>query len=244
MRHSNRRSLGRGHPPRIVGRLVAIALIVGWAPGTLAEAEAPRAAERPAADLTAASIRIDPPVVRHDRLTVRLRGRDHAGPRALVLWREEADGFRRAGETRSGRDGRFDFGERPRPVGHTSWVVAPLGEAPDPHRSIRVEGPVPAPAVTADGPDARLLHVQPALYEGALRIRDAETGRLLIHRPIEPMPDGALRLDLDAEGVDRGVRRLEILQWTDRGIRSERGYWSLDGAGAGFDPGPSRPAAW
>jgi hypothetical protein len=164
--------------------------------------------------------------VRADTLSFQLTGRDPGAPRELVLWREDGPRYRLAGKTRSGDDGRFSFGERPRPIGALRFVVAPLGEAPDPLHSIRIEGPLPAPTVTAADTSGRLLRIFPALYEGALQIRDAESGRLLLHRAIDPGSGDGLLLDLDAEGFGPRVRQLEILQRTHEGSPGvPTGWW-------------------
>ena len=123
MRHPNRRSLAERGTVRAL--IAALACVL---------CETAAADEEP--------VRLDPPPVRADALSFRLTGRDPGAPRALVLWREDGPRYRRAGETRSGDDGRFSFGERPRPIGALRFVVAPLGEAPDPLHSIRIEGPL------------------------------------------------------------------------------------------------------
>ena len=209
MRHPNRRPLAAAGPVRALFAALACVLC-----------ETAAADEEP--------VRLDPPQMRSDALSFRLTGRDPGAPRALVLWREDGRRYRRAGETRSGDDGRFSFGERPRPTGALRFVVAPLGEAPDPLHSIRVEGPLPAPTVTAADPSGRLLRIFPALYEGAIQIRDAESGRLLLHRSIDPPSRGGLLLDLDAQNFDPSVRQLEILQRTHEGIPGVPTGWWLD----------------
>ena len=112
-------------------------------------------------------------------------------------------------------------------TGATYAAVTESGEVVARFRPSRVRGYGRADARVWDA-SGRRLQILPALYEGALQIRDAASGRLLLHRPIEPGSRGGLHLDLDAEGIDPAIRQLEILQRTYEGTPGEPTGWWLD----------------
>jgi len=143
-------------------------------------------------------------------------------PRALELWTWEATRFRRLGTTRSTSEGNFDFGEQPIPVGTSEFYVVVAGARPERSRAILLERPVPGPIVVATDSEPLEITLIPALFEGALRIYDAYSGRLLFHRVTDLHSPRGQWIDLEAEGLSGESDWFSIEQILDDGRRSQR----------------------
>jgi len=160
--------------------------------------------------------------------TFRARGLDPMPPRKLVLWSWEGARFRQVGTTRSTRHGDFDFGEQPIPVGESEFRVAAVGEEPNRSRGIQLTRRVPGPVVVATESEPLEVTLVPALFEGALRIHDAHSGKLLFHRPIDLRSPRGQWIDLESEGVSAQSDWLSIEQILDDGQRSQATLLRLD----------------
>ncbi len=180
-----------------------------------------------------------------DAQTVRARGSDPAGPRALELWSWREGRFARLARTRSAADGRFDFGELPVPHEALWLAVSARGRRPHERDRIRVERGLAAPRLVPElGEPARELAIHPARREGELRIRDARSGRLLLRWPVEASGRGPVHLDLlDALGPAL-PSAVWIDQVLDDGRRSEPAFLDLEPDGAGGDVGRDAEDGW
>lgn len=197
---------------------VVVALAIWTAPIALAQDERPP--------------RLDPPELQNANEpsgdSYRATGIDPAGPRTLVLWRWHENGFTRLDSTRSGPDGRFDFGEQPLPAVETWFHVAALGVDPAREHLVRVERRLRAPRVLSAGPASPSILLVPTEGGGELRIYDATNGRLILRWAIGG-PEGASdSLDLLDELPVPRPPAIEIEQVLDDGRRSERAYWRID----------------
>ena len=159
---------------------------------------------------------------------VRAAGHDPAAPRALVLWRWDGTSFLRLATTRSQPGGRFDFGLQAVPGRGLSLHVAAEGEAPSVERALRVDPPLPAPIVVADGLEQGELVLAPARPEGELRLYDASTGRLLLRVPVGAGRRGRVTIDLEAVLPRPWPTALSIEQVVAGSRRSPRQFWPLD----------------
>lgn len=157
--------------------------------------------------------------------TFRARGRDPLSPRDIALWSWEGTRWRRIGLTRSATGGDFDFGEQPIPIGRGEFQVAVAGERPDRSRGIEIERPVPGPIVIATDHEPLEFTLIPSLFEGALRIHDARSGRLLFHRVIDRSSPRGQWIDLAAEGITAQSDFISIEQVLDDGRRSRATLW-------------------
>jgi len=166
--------------------------------------------------------RLDQPTDVRGMQSFRARGSDPMPPRALELWTWEATRFRRLGTTRSTSEGNFDFGEQPIPVGTSEFYVVVAGARPERSRAILLERPVPGPIVVATDSEPLEITLIPALFEGALRIYDAYSGRLLFHRVTDLHSPRGQWIDLEAEGLSGESDWFSIEQILDDGRRSQR----------------------
>jgi len=190
-------------------------LVLGLA-ATLPVATAPRLAradEEPP--------RLDAVPFRIEANSFRAVGFDPAAPRPLVLWRWDGERFFRVATTRSQTWGRFDFGQQPIPSGDAYFHVSAVGALPDPDRLLHVERRTPAPVIQSGGLETGELVLVPARLEGELWIRDADSGRLLLRKAVDPRARYRVWVDLDDELPRPWPRALEIEQRLDDGRASE-----------------------
>ncbi len=202
MRHSNRRTL----ITLILAGLIALSIGPSHA-GAL-----DRATDHPP--------RLDTPTDLQGLQSFRARGSDPSPPRELALWSFEGTRFRRLATTRSTSEGEFDFGEQPIPIGTSEFHVAVAGQEPDRSRGIQIERRLPGPIVIASDSEPLEITLIPALVEGALRIYDAHSGRLLFHRVIDLHSPRGQWIDLEAEGLSAQSDWFSIEQILDDGRRS------------------------
>jgi hypothetical protein len=178
------------------------------------------------------SPRLDPPGSRSGEpsphATYRAAGRDPDAPRALVLWRWHDDRFIRLASGRSRIDGRFDFGEQPLPSPRVYFHVSVADTAPDAEFLMVVERRVPAPLVLADAPDSTRIFLVAAEPGGEFRFHDADSGRLLLRKPVVGRDGDPVSLDLSDELSGAWPNALRIEQVLDDGRRSDTQYWRLD----------------
>ena len=206
MRRTNRRVLG-------IRALLFVAALATL-PGALL------AQERP--------VLLDPPEARVGDQSVRIAGWDPAAPRQLVLWRFESGAYRRIASRRSAAgDGRFDFGQQSWPIGPHRFHVAPAGMAPERSRSVSLPRSLPSPRILSSGTRPTEIQIVPALAEGVILVRDAESGRLLMRSVVTRDPATRLFLDLAAEGVAAQTDRVTLEHVLDDGRRSPAIRWSL-----------------
>lgn len=203
MRHSNRRPL----IAVILAGMIGLALVAS-------DASAQSLAENPPP-------RLETPTDLRGLQSFRARGSDPSPPRELELWSSEGLGFRRMGATRSTSDGEFDFGEQPIPIGTSEFYVVVAGEEPDRSRAMLLELRLPGPVVVATDSEPLEITLIPALFEGALRIHDAHSGRLLFHRVIDLHSPRGQWIDLEAEGLSAQSDWFSIEQILDDGRRSQ-----------------------
>lgn len=170
--------------------------------------------------------RLDPPDAAELRHGYRATGTDPNAPRPLVLWRWDGFRFLRVASTRSEPDGRFDFGEQTLPSSEVDFHVSLRDDAPDIDRMLRIERPVPAPIVVLGGLGTSEIILAPAARSGELRIYDAQSGRLLLRRPVAS--HNHVCVDLSAELPRPWPAALAIEQVLDDGRRSDRQHWRLD----------------
>jgi hypothetical protein len=203
MRHSNRRTL----ITLILAGSIALSI------GTSHAGALDRATDHPP--------RLDTPTDLNGLQSFRARGSDPSPPRELTLWSWEGTQFRRLATTRSTSEGEFDFGEQPIPIGTSEFHVAVAGQEPDRSRGIQLERRLPGPIVVASDSVPLEITLIPALVEGAIRIHDAHSGRLLFHRVIDLRSPHGQTVDLEAEGLSRQSDWLSIEQILDDGRRSQ-----------------------
>ncbi len=210
---------------RGIAALVGIALVVA---GSVAGGDGAARAQ------TAGRAVLDPPAEPLVASAFRAAGFDPAAPRTLVLWRFDGARLDRLGESRSGPDGRFDFGLQPLPVARADFGVTGLGEAPDPGTFRRYERAVPAPVVASDEVSAdgapRTLLVLTARSEGELRIRDAASGRWLARIPVATTPRPGTAIDLDRWLPSPVPHAIAIEHRLDDGRVSPPEIWILEAA--------------
>jgi len=173
-------------------------------------------------------VRVDPLVVEADDQSLRITGHDPDAPRALVLWRFEAGAFRRLATRQSAADGRFDFGEQSWPISSHRLHVVPAGVSPEGSRSVQLERRVPSPRILSSGIEPTEIEIAPALREGVILVRDAESGRLLLRRVVATDVGQHTILDLTAEGVAAQTDRVTLEHVLEDGRRSPPIRWSLD----------------
>lgn len=171
---------------------------------------------------------LDSPSARDTGASHRATGTDPAAPRPLVLWSWDGRQFSRLASTRSDSQGRFDFGEQPLTALGVYFQVSALGSEPTTEHLLHIERPLPAPVILLGGLDPFEITVAPAYPGGELRIYDAETGRLLLRKSLEPTAAPSASIDLRDELPQPCPTALAIEQVMDDGRRSERQSWRLD----------------
>ncbi len=230
MRYTRRRHRVTGPTPR--SRVFRSGLILALLAAGAAAVPAPARAQG------AAGAVLDPPPEPLVATTFRATGRDDAAPRALVLWRFDGERLERLAESRSGVDGRFDFGLQPLPLVRAEFGVTGPGEAPDPATFRRYERAVPAPVVASEERDAdgtpRTLLVLTARAEGELRLYDAGNDRLLARLPVAGAPGPGTPIELDRWLPVPAPAELAIEHRLADGRVSPRERWRL---------APGEPAA-
>ena len=174
-------------------------------------------------------VRVDPLSVAAGEQSLRIAGDDPGAPRSLVLWGFEAGDYRRIATRRSAADGRFDFGEQSWPIRTQSFHVAPVGVSPEGSRGVQVERTLPCPRILSSGARPTEITIAPALREGVILVRHAESGRLLLRRVIAPDPATRTTLDLAAEGVAAQTEWVTLEHVLEDGRRSPPIRWSLVG---------------
>jgi len=172
-------------------------------------------------------LRLELPDHREVTSTVAIVGWDDSAPRSLVLWHWTGEAFERLAETRSNVWGRFDFGRLPVPVRGWRLHVAEADHEPDRARLELLLGPLPAPRLSPAGFETDLLSIQPALFEGELRIYAHGDGGLLLRRSLAEHGARAIFLDLAEELPRSAPEALEIVHVLGDGRRSEPAYWRV-----------------
>ena len=172
--------------------------------------------------------RLDPPGSLEDLHSYRATGTDPSGPRPLVLWRWDGTRFIKLASTRSDTNGQFDFGEQALPSNEVYFHVSVRNEGASTDHLLRIERPVPAPVVVAGGLGSGEIIFAPAHPGGEVRIYNADTGRLILRKPVEARTRFRVSLDLLAELPQPWPSALAIEQVLDNGRRSERQHWPLD----------------
>ena len=211
MRHSNRSTL-------IAAVLVSLIVLATLPVSTFAEGS-----ER----LSLPGPLLDRPSDFRGKQSFRARGSDPIGGRLLELWLWTEGQFRRLGTTRSSLEGRFDFGQHPIPAGRAEWSVSVAGDPPSRSRGMVLDPVLPAPVVLATVADSHEITLIPALFEGALRIYDLYSGRLLYEAPIDARAARGKLLDLEEEGLSAQTDAFMIEHILDDGFRSESTLWRL-----------------
>lgn len=172
--------------------------------------------------------RLDSPSSLEGVHSYRARGFDPGGPRPLTLWRFDDLGFLRLASTASDASGRFDFGEQTLPTHEVYFHVSIQNEEPDPTRLLRIERPVPAPLILPGGLGSSEIDLALTDRGGEIRIYDAESGRLLLRKPVGSGTHFSLSIDLRREIPGPWPVALSIEQVLEDGRRSDRQYWPLD----------------
>ena len=202
-----------------VARCAGLALVLAWAPLAAQAGDSARA-------------RLDPPDEPLDSMTFRAAGFDSAAPRPLVLWHFDGNRYSRLAETRSGSDGRFDFGLYPLPLSQAEFGVTGPGEAPEGRDFRHYERVVPSPVVVAQDSGEGLLRVLTSRAEGELRIYDHDTRRLLARMPIATVPRREISIDLVTALPRIWPRSIAIEHVLDDGRRSAQAVWRLEQQGS------------
>ena len=216
------RSTRRGHGANL-RRIAGVLAITTAVASTTASADGSASAS---GSTRAVLDRIAAPV---ETTTFRATGFDPAAPRGLLLWRFDGERYLRLAETRSGDDGRFDFGLQPLPLAHADFGVTGPDDSPVASGLQSVERRLPAPIVTAhDSGDGDVLRVLTARAEGELYLSDAATGRLLARIPVDSTPGHALAIDLATALPRVRPEAIAIEHVLQDGRRSAPEIWLLE----------------
>ncbi len=173
---------------------------------------------------------LEPPTGPLEATTFRATGFDPAAPRPLVLWRFDGERYLRLAETRSGSDGRFDFGLQPLPLAQTDYGVTGLDESPKSSDLQAIDRRLPAPVVAAHDAEDDVLRLLTARAEGEIYVSDAGTGRLLARFAVDPTPGRTLAIDLSTALPRIRPDAIAIEHVLPDGRRSAPEIWLLEGA--------------
>ena len=171
---------------------------------------------------------LDSPSTLEGRNSYRATGTDPGGPRPLVLWRWDGTRSIRLASTRSDSHGRFDFGEQALPSKDVYFHVSIRDERPEPIRLLPIKRRVPAPVVISGGLGVDEIVLAPAHPSGEIRVYDADSGRLILRKPVESRTRYRVTLDFVADLGQPWPAALLIEQILDDGRRSAGLYWPLD----------------